>query len=713
MTKFTDLSLPEPIQRAAKALDYESPTSIQELAIPWLLDNDQDLIALAQTGTGKTAAFGFPTLSRTDIEKRMVQTLVLCPTRELCLQITKDIESFSKYMPGIKSVAVYGGAPIYKQKDALKSGAQIVVGTPGRVYDLINQKVLKVEGIDRLILDEADEMLNMGFKEELFNIMSHTPEDKQILLFSATMNRDVEKLANTFMKDPFRISVGNENQGADNIEHYYYKVHARDKYLALKRIADMSPRIYGIIFCRTRTETQEIANKLQHDGYNADALHGDLSQGQRELVMSRFRSKYVQLLVATDVAARGLDVDDLTHIINYQVPTDPEIYIHRSGRTGRAGKSGVSLTIIHHKEIGALKNMERRLGREIEFSRVPGGREICEKQLFNFIDTVERIEVDSDQIESFLPIVYKKLGWMSREELIQRFVSIEFNRFLNYYKDTADLDGGAVNQKQESDMDIMLKTFRIGIGYKQELNKRDLMRYVNSLKIARSIEIGRINIFEHHSTIELDARFENQILKAFAQNKLNGIDTDATALDILSPAKSSGGTGGGSYSSSKPRRDYNSDGGDKREYKPRKSYGDQGSEKREYTPRKTYGADSGDKKEYKPRKTYGADSGEKKEYRTSKTYSADGVEKREYKPRKTFGAEGGEKREYKPRASFNADSGEKKEYKPRKTFGAEGGEKREYKPRKSSEHSASDFKPRKKATASDSAPKKLKRKKTE
>ncbi len=570
MTKFTDLSLPEPLQRAAKNLEYVHPTPIQEIAIPWLMDNDIDLIALAQTGTGKTAAFGFPTLSRTDVEKRMVQTLVLCPTRELCLQITKDIESFSKFMPGIKCAAVYGGAPIYKQKDALQSGAQIVIGTPGRVYDLISQNVLKVEGIDRLILDEADEMLNMGFKEELFNIMSHTPEDKQILLFSATMNKDVEKLANTFMKEHHRISVGEENRGADNIEHYFYKVHARDKYLALKRIADMNPKIYGIVFCRTRTETQEIANKLQHDGYNADALHGDLSQGQRELVMSRFRHKYVQLLVATDVAARGLDVDDLTHIVNYQIPTDPEVYIHRSGRTGRAGKTGVSLSIIHHKEIGALKNIERRLGKDIINQRVPGGREICEKQLFNFIDTVERIEVDTDQIESFLPNVYKKLGWMSREELIQRFVSIEFNRFLNYYKDAADLDSFTADQTRVPKESIMLKTFRIAIGYKNELNKRDLMRYVNRLQIARSIEIGRINIFEHHSTIELDVRYEKQILKAFNSNKIHGLPTETTALDILSPAL---GTEASSRASAshKPRRDKysSSESDDRRSYKPR------------------------------------------------------------------------------------------------------------------------------------------------
>ncbi|MCK9309821.1 MAG: DEAD/DEAH box helicase, partial [Candidatus Cloacimonetes bacterium] len=395
MLKFTDITLPEPLQRAAAALNYVSPTEVQELTIPWLLENDRDLITLAQTGTGKTAAFGFPILSLTDIEKLAVQTLILCPTRELCIQIANDFSDYAKFMPRIKITAVYGGAPIYKQKDALKAGVHIVVGTPGRVFDMIRQGVLKIEHIGILVLDEADEMLNMGFKEDLFSIMSHTPATKQTLLFSATMPSEVDKLAKSFMKNPHHIVAGNEHQGADNISHFFYRVQARDKYLALKRIADMSPKIYGIIFCRTRNETQEIADKLQQDGYSADALHGDLSQGQRELVMGRFRSKFVRLLVATDVAARGLDVDDLTHIINYHAPTEPDIYIHRSGRTGRAGKSGISITIIHSKEISALKAIEKRLGRDIVYTRIPGGREICEKQLFNFIDTVERVEVST------------------------------------------------------------------------------------------------------------------------------------------------------------------------------------------------------------------------------------------------------------------------------------------------------------------------------
>jgi ATP-dependent RNA helicase DeaD len=538
VTKFTDFTLPEPLQRAAVEMNYIKPTPIQELTIPWLLENDQDLIAIAQTGTGKTAAFGFPVITRTDIEKKHVQTIILCPTRELCLQINSDFADFSRFMPRIKTAAIYGGAPIYKQKEALKSGVHIVMGTPGRVLDMIRQAALDLSHVKCLVLDEADEMLNMGFKDELFGIMEHTPAAKQTLLFSATIPLEVATLAKTFMKEPHRISAGRENQGADNIKHYYYKVNAKDKYSALKRIADMSPRIYGIIFCRTRIETQEIANKLQHDGYNADALHGDLSQGQRELVMNRFRSKYVQLLVATDVAARGLDVDDLTHIINYHIPIEQDIYIHRSGRTGRAGKSGISVSIIHSREIKELKAIEKRLGREIVYVKVPGGREICEKQLYHFVETVEQIEVDFAQIEPFLPNVYKKLSWLTREELIQRFISVEFNRFIQYYKNLPDLDSVQEKRGKEISKNVVLKTFRLNIGYTSELTKRDLIRYINKLKIADGIEIGHIEIFPTYSTVELNAEFEERILKAFTQNQFKGKAVTAKIIQQEIPRKS-------------------------------------------------------------------------------------------------------------------------------------------------------------------------------
>ena len=555
MTNFSDLSLPEPLLRAARDLNYQNPTPIQEEVIPWLLDNDKDLIALAQTGTGKTAAFGFPALALTDVEKLVVQTLILCPTRELCMQIAGDLQSYGKHMPRIKSAAIYGGAPIYPQKQLIKAGLHIVIGTPGRVNDMIRQNVLHLDQVKLLILDEADEMLNMGFKEELFTIMEQTPKEKQSLLFSATMPKEVAHLARSFMKEPHQISVDRQNLGLDNIRHLYYKVQAKDKYQALKRVADISPKIYGIIFCRTRIETQEIADKLQQDGYNADALHGDLSQGQRELVMNRFRTKYVRLLVATDVAARGLDVDDLTHIINYNVPTDPDVYIHRSGRTGRAGKSGISISIIHHRELAALKAVEKRLGKEITYTKAPGGREICEKQLYHFVDTVERIEVNSEEIESFLPNVYKKLSWLSREELIQRFVSVEFNRFLNYYKDISDLDHGQEERpkregKFEKKEDCSFKTFQLNIGLSHGLTKRDLMRYINQLKVSRSIEIGQIDIYQDHCLIDIDGQFERQLLEAMSKFKYKGLTLTVSTVQ-KPPRKSysrSGSKSEGSYS---------------------------------------------------------------------------------------------------------------------------------------------------------------------
>ncbi len=526
------MGLPPSILSACTDMNFVSPTEIQELTIPWLMENDGDLIALAQTGTGKTAAFGFPILSKTDSNRKVIQSLILCPTRELCLQIARDLDEYSKFIPNLKTCAVYGGAPMFKQKEQLNRGSQIVVGTPGRVFDFLKQGVLKLENIQSLVLDEADEMLNMGFKEELFGIMDFCPKDKQTMLFSATMPNDVATLAKTFMANPHRISAGKQNQGAENIEHFYYKVHAKDKYKALKRIADMSPNIYGIIFCRTRNETQEIADKLQHDGYNADALHGDLSQGQRELVMSRFRSKYVRLLVATDVAARGLDVDDLTHIINYNAPTETDVYIHRSGRTGRAGKSGISIIIVHSKEMSQLKAIENRLGREITYAHVPNGREICEIQLLNFIDTVENVEVDETQVNSFLDVVYTKLESLSKEEVIKRFVSVEFNRFLTYYKDALDLDLTRETKVKplQQHMDYIFAAFKLNIGAQHGLTKRDLMRHVNRLKITAGIEIGHIEIMSDHSIMELDSEYQDQALKLLNKSNYRGQNIVAKVL---------------------------------------------------------------------------------------------------------------------------------------------------------------------------------------
>ncbi|MBN2830179.1 MAG: DEAD/DEAH box helicase, partial [Candidatus Cloacimonetes bacterium] len=522
MITFSEMTLPEQLLRAVNDLNFVNPTPIQMATIPWLLENKTDLIALSQTGTGKTAAFGLPIIAQTDTNFNSVQTLILCPTRELCQQITKDFENYGKYVKNLKVCAVYGGASIIRQKEKLQRGVHIVVGTPGRVYDMIRQKVLKLENVSRLILDEADEMLNMGFKEELFNIMSFTPKSKQSVLFSATMPREVIGLANEFMNNPHRITSGSESKGAENIQHFYYKVQAKDKYNALKRIADISPNIYGIIFCRTRTETQEIAEKLQHDGYNADALHGDLSQSQREYVMNRFHNRHIQLLVATDVAARGIDVDDLTHIINFHPPLDPDIYIHRSGRTGRAGKSGVSLTIIHSKEMGTLKQIERRLGREITWAHVPTGRDICEKQMLNMIEKVENVEVDDKQIDSFIQAVNEKLSVFSREELIKRFVSVEFNRFLNYYKDIADLDFEVAPRNRRNKKDVAFSLVQLSIGYTDGLNKRELLNMMNRLKVSNSLEIGQIDIYQNSTIVELEAIYEKQLLKILNKRNFNG-----------------------------------------------------------------------------------------------------------------------------------------------------------------------------------------------
>ncbi|RLD83641.1 MAG: ATP-dependent helicase, partial [Bacteroidetes bacterium] len=440
MITFKETELNPEILKALDELGFVNPTPIQEKTIPHLLSSERDLVGFAQTGTGKTAAFGLPIIHQIDTKSKNVQAIILSPTRELCVQIAQDITNYAKYTKGLNVVAVYGGTSIDTQIRSLKKGAQIVVGTPGRTLDLIKRKKLKLSTVEYLVLDEADEMLTMGFKDDLDAILEGTPAEKQTLLFSATMPKEIANIAKKYMKDSVEISAGKKNIGAENVNHIYYMVNARDRYLALKRIADINPKIYGIVFCRTRRETKEVAEKLMGDGYNADALHGDLSQAQRDYVMSRFRTKKLQLLVATDVAARGLDVTDLTHIINYNLPDDLEVYIHRSGRTGRAGKKGISISIIHSRETGKIRMIQKKVGKTFEHIPVPSGKEICGKQLYNLIDKVEKIEVDESQIEQFLPEIYKKLDWLSREELIKHFVSAEFNRFLAYYKNAPDLN---------------------------------------------------------------------------------------------------------------------------------------------------------------------------------------------------------------------------------------------------------------------------------
>lgn len=492
---FEETGLRQELIRATQELGFSQPTPIQERIIPLFLDTTTDLIALAQTGTGKTAAFGFPLINQADMEERKVQAIVLCPTRELCMQITGDMEKFARFVPGFRTVAVYGGADIKGQIKALKSGCQVVVGTPGRVMDLINRKALQLSHIRWLVLDEADEMLNMGFKDDLDVILAETPQNKRTLLFSATMPAEISAIARKYMHRPQEVSVGNRNQGADNVRHEYYTVHARDRYAALKRIVDIYPNIYGIVFCRTRQVTKDVADKLMADGYNADALHGDLSQAQRDHVMHRFRLKQLQLLVATDVAARGLDVNDLTHIINYDLPDDNEIYIHRTGRTARAGKSGIAISIIHTRETKKIRDIEKITGKRFEQKKVPTGVEICEKQLFNLVDRVENIDVDESQIEQFLPVIYKKLSWLSREDLIKHFVSVEFNRFLNYYKNTPDLNVARTEERERKRGHTGdFAYFRLNIGLRDGLNPARLIGLINEITGSRDIQVGRIEL---------------------------------------------------------------------------------------------------------------------------------------------------------------------------------------------------------------------------
>jgi ATP-dependent RNA helicase DeaD len=531
---FENYGLSEDILAAIKELDFNTPTPIQEKVIPHLLETKQDLVGLAQTGTGKTAAFGLPILQQINYKDNHTQCIIISPTRELCVQIAKDMINYAKYIPEVRIVAVYGGASIENQIRDLKKGSHIIAGTPGRVLDLIKRKLLKIDKISFLVLDEADEMLNMGFKEDIDLILETTPKNKQTLLFSATMPPDIMKIAEDYMKDPIEISVGNKNSGAENVEHFYYLVNAKNRYLALKRIADINPDVYGIVFCRTRKETQEIADKLIEDGYNADALHGDLSQSQRDHVMQKFRSGHLQLLVATDVAARGLDVNDLTHIINYNLPDEREIYIHRSGRTGRAGKKGESVSIVHSKELHKIREIEKTLKRPITRKQVPEGKEICMKQLMNMIDKIEKLEDIDNQIHDFLPMILKKLSWIERDELIKRFVSVEFNRFLTYYKNAPDLNINEKTDRNESSsnrregkrernsVSANFTKFFLTLGEKDGLTKLKLMDLINSNDSLAGAEIGKIEILAGYTFFEMESAMENLVIKAFNNKRYAG-----------------------------------------------------------------------------------------------------------------------------------------------------------------------------------------------
>ncbi len=499
---------------------------VQEKVIPHLLNGEGDVVALAQTGTGKTAAFGLPLLQRIDPEVKKPQALILSPTRELCLQIGSDLADFSKYMPSIKVLPVYGGSSIESQIRALRAGVQVIVATPGRLIDLINRGEVNLDDVHTVVLDEADEMLNMGFLESIDAILEHVPADRKMLMFSATMPNEIARIAKKYMKDPVEIVVGNRNEGAENVRHIYYMVNARDKYLALKRIADDTPNIYGIIFCRTRRDTQEIADKLIADGYNADALHGDLSQQQRDIVMRKFRDRVITLLVATDVAARGLDVDDLTHVINYGLPDDTAVYTHRSGRTGRAGKTGVSIAIIHSREKGKLREIEKKIGKKFERKEVPTPEHIIEKQLYNLADRIERVKVDEDEIQKYLPGVMRKLEWLSGEDLLKRVLSLEFNRLLDYYRDAPKIDfidekpskdkkerkESAPKSDKEKDRRTAergMERIYVNLGKGDGFFAGNLIELLNHNVGGKRVDVGRIDLLPHYSLFDVkkaDAR---------------------------------------------------------------------------------------------------------------------------------------------------------------------------------------------------------------
>ena len=568
MTLFKEMGLSVEIQSAVEELGFEQPTPIQEKVIPFLLENEQDMVALAQTGTGKTAAFGLPIIQQIDTDQRSIQSLILSPTRELAMQIANDLKKYAKYTKKLKIAVVYGGSDIRAQISELDRGPQIVVGTPGRTLDLIKRRKLRVNEIRWVVLDEADEMLSMGFKDDLDAILENSPDEKQTLLFSATMPREIVAISKKYMTDIFEISAGRKNMGAENVEHHYYLVHAKDRYMALKRVADINPNVYGIIFCRTRAETKDIADKLMQDGYNADALHGDLSQAQRDHVMARFHGKHLQMLVATDVAARGLDVNDLTHVINYNLPDDPEVYIHRSGRTGRAGKKGISVALIHMREKGKLKQVERAVNKKFAKKDVPSGIEICEKQMLSFIDKVEKVEVNDEQIAQFMPVIYKKLAWLEREELIKHFVSIAFNRFLTYYENAPDINVDESNFRDRDSRDSRggrdrgrrrdrddrggrdrdrgrrgdryerggrsdrsdrggrggydFSRFFFNMGKKNGISKRTIIDLINQNMPGKSVEIGNIEVLKGFSFFEIDKKYEREIISAFRSATYKG-----------------------------------------------------------------------------------------------------------------------------------------------------------------------------------------------
>ena len=527
MKTFEELGVCEEIRRAIEELGFTQPMPVQEEVIPYLLGSRNDVIALAQTGTGKTAAFGIPVLQRIDPMRNETQALILSPTRELCLQITDDLRDFSKYMQGIHIEAVYGGASIGQQIRALKNGVHIIVATPGRLIDLMNRGVANLDAAYNVVLDEADEMLNMGFSESIDAILEHIPEDRNTLLFSATMSREIERIATGYLHNHKEIVVGSRNEGAENVNHIYYMVNAKDKYLALKRIVDYYPRIFAIIFCRTKLETQEIADKLIRDGYNAESLHGDLSQQQRDLTMQKFRQHTVQLLVATDVAARGLDVDDLTHVVNFGLPDDIENYTHRSGRTGRAGKKGTSISIVHLREKHKIRNIEREIGKEFVEGKIPSAQEICQKQLYKVMDQIVKADVNDEEIAPFMNDINRFFEYIEKEDLIKKIVSLEFGKFLAYYADAPEiLPVSSKKEREEAKRGQKRPAPQTEKGYRRlfiNLGKTDgfypgeLMQFLNR-NVQGHVDVGHIELTSKFALFDVPEADAKRVMKA-----LNGL----------------------------------------------------------------------------------------------------------------------------------------------------------------------------------------------
>ena len=538
MKTFEELGVSLEIRKAIEEMGYESPMPVQEEVIPYLLGNGNDVVALAQTGTGKTAAFGLPLIQKIDVTRRVPQALILCPTRELCLQIAGDLTDYSKYITDLKILPVYGGSSIDSQIRSLKQGVHIIVATPGRLIDLMERKVANLATVSDVVMDEADEMLNMGFTDSINAILEKVPQDRNTLMFSATMSPEISRIAKTYLHDAKEITIGTKNEGSKNVNHIAYIIHAKDKYLALKRVVDFYPQIYGIIFCRTRKETQEIADKLIQDGYNADSLHGELSQAQRDLVMQKFRQRHLQLLVATDVAARGLDVNDLTHVINYGLPDDTESYTHRSGRTGRAGKTGISIAIINLREKGKMREIERIIKKQFTVGQLPSGKEICEQQLIKVIDEIEKVKVNEEEIETFLPSIYRKFEWLSKEDLIKRVVSMEFNRFLEYYKNAPEIEQpknsdkkGEPKERKERGTDKEKSSRKAEKGYTRlflNLGKTDgfyanqIIELINRNLKKERIQIGRIDLMQNFSFFEIIEAQAPMVIKALNKVVLNG-----------------------------------------------------------------------------------------------------------------------------------------------------------------------------------------------